>query len=113
MGRTARTGRGWNARRAKILATLFMSLILFCATRAQAEHTAVRSPEIGEITATATPVAGTPTNARFVPAATAELWTAVDYTDDGWPPDINADGLISVVGDVLMCSGRIGETCTN
>jgi hypothetical protein len=29
-------------------------------------------------------------------------------SDDAWPPDINIDGLITIVGDILMYSGRIG-----
>lgn len=33
-----------------------------------------------------------------------------DISDDAWPLDINADGAITVPGDVLNFRGRIGET---
>jgi hypothetical protein len=33
-----------------------------------------------------------------------------DTSDDAWPLDVNKDGQVSVVGDVLNFRGRIGAT---
>lgn len=70
------SNRSWLSH-TKVLLILLALLILLLPLRTQAQEQ---------------PSPPRPDNAQFVPPSTSELWTAVDYTEDGWP--IVADELI-------------------